>query len=129
MATFLDPRFVSLTPFVPDYDRAGFGRDVLVHLKDLADEICQSEPEHTNPATQVPSSSTTVQVAAPPPAKKACVDPNPFWSSQAFSAWIILVFVLSFYGFLLNGKCLGRSWRCLIVQKQKRRHPLRLGRP
>ena len=78
--------FVSLTPFIPEYDRAAFGKDVLTTLKDLADDICktdsQSEPQDSDLAA-----SSSNQSSSPPPAKRARVDPteNPFFHGQASS--------------------------------------------
>ena len=86
MATFLDPRFVSLTPFVPEYDRASFGRDVLIALKEIAEDICLSEPNEPEVPPEIATSSSDMPSPSPLP-KKRCVDPNenPFYSLQVLS--------------------------------------------
>jgi hypothetical protein len=38
LPTFLDPRFVGLSPFLPEYEKKPFLQDVLLSLKELADE-------------------------------------------------------------------------------------------
>lgn len=98
-ATFLDPRFVQLSPFVPEYDRQAFLRDVEKYLKDLAEQVVPPDPEppqapsadpsvSSSSSAEVPAGSLqppkasgeSSSVAESPPPKKAKVDENPFFA-------------------------------------------------
>jgi hypothetical protein len=69
-ATFLDPRFVQLTPFIPDYDRGLVGKEAMNFIREIADTIIPPEPI----PEPIPDPPTEAIPSAPEPPQSSTSD-------------------------------------------------------
>lgn len=82
-ATLLDPRFVQLTPFIPQYDRDEWTKKTVAIVKDFAEGIIPSDHDDAIPVEMSQSSSSSLdQSSQEPPPKKTKAD-NPFFEYMA----------------------------------------------